>query len=140
MKIFALLTFLLFTSLQTFAQQDADKLFFLKKSEKYRKMRNTGATLTVGGSILMVVGIVTLLNSTITTTSTYGSPGQTTTTGNPGGGFAAYLIGAAGVGAGVPLWIVGGISHGKYERKLQSLSAGVNVSPQASGLRLTYRF
>ena len=140
MKTLALLAFLIFTGMQSYAQLDGDKLLFLKKAEKYRRMKNTGMGLTLAGTVLSVVGIVTLINST-TTTYSYGNGGtQTTNTGNAAGGALAYLLGAASVGTGVPLWIVGGINHGRYTRKLEAVSAQINLTPQSTGIRLTYRF
>lgn len=140
MKTFLLLSFFTFTALQSVAQQDQEKLLYLKKVEKFRKMKNTGAVLTVGGGILFVVGIATLLNSSTTTTSNgYGSS-YTTTQGNPEAGLAAYLFGSAGLGAGIPLWIIGKNNHRKYTRKLESVSAGAQLNLQAPGFKLTYRF
>lgn len=139
MKTLTLLTFLLFTGIQCFAQQDDDRSLFQKKAEKYRKMKNTGIVLTFGGSVLSIVGAVTLLNSAPSSTYYYGST-QTTNTGNAAGGAIAYLLGAACVGTGVPLWIVGGINHGKYTRKLEALSARLNVAPQGKGVKVTLRF
>lgn len=140
MKTFILLLFLAFTALQSVAQQDPEKLLYLKKVEKFRKMKNTGAALTVGGGILFVVGIVTLASSSTTTVSYGYGNSYSTTEGNPGAGLAAYLFGSAGLGAGIPLWIVGKNNLRKYTRKLESVSAGAQLNPQAPGLKLTYRF
>ena len=51
-----------------------------------------------------------------------------------------YYLGVASLGAGIPLWIVGGHSVRKYERKFESVSFGLNLTPQKAGLTLTYRF
>lgn len=140
MKTLTLIIVLLFAAIQAFAQQDYDKLLYLKKAEKYRRMKSTGTTLTIGGTVLSVVGMAVLLNSTSTTTYNVGGPSQTTNTGNAAGGAIAYVLGSACVGAGVPLWIVGGINHGKYNRKLENLSTQLNVAPQATGIKFTLRF
>jgi hypothetical protein len=113
-----------------------NKLFYAGKAEKYRKMKGTGATLTVMGGILLVVGISTLLN---VSTTTYGN-GTTSTSGNAGAGVVAYLLGVAGLGSGIPLWIVGAHQHRKYNNKLQGVSFRFNMNPQGKGLALTYRF
>lgn len=124
---------------QTSSQRDPEKQLYFEKSEKYRRMKNTGTTLTFLGTTLSIIGIVTLLNSSETTTYN-GSTTHTTTSGNPEGGAAAYLIGTACVGAGIPLWIVGGINHGRYQRKYESVTIGASVVPQRPGLTLRYRF
>jgi hypothetical protein len=140
MKIFALLAFLVFTATQSFAQLDDEKLVYLKKAEKFRKMKNTGATLTIGGSALIAVGLVTMINSSYVTTYDGGGQSHTTTEGNPGLGIAAYLAGNACVGAGIPLWIIGKNNYRKYNNKVNDLSSGIRLRPQANGLTLTYRF
>jgi hypothetical protein len=140
MKIVTLLTFLVFTALQSFAQHEPDKLLYMAKVEKYRKMKNTGGVLTMGGGVLLIGGLVTLMNSSTTTTSYSGGSPQTSSTGNAAGGFVAYLVGTACVGAGIPLWIVGGNNHRKYSRKLESVSVNLNVDPQKNGLTLSCRF
>jgi hypothetical protein len=140
MKTLSILAALVFFSLSCGAQIDEDKALYMRKAEKYRKMKNTGQLLTFGGSAMMVIGLVMISNATSTTT--YNSYGQTTTSsGNVGGGLALYLLGGCSVGAGVPLWIVGGINKGRYERKLQqTMTVGINAAPQNRGLVLRYRF
>lgn len=124
---------------QTFSQQDPEKRLYFEKAEKYRRMKNTGTTLTVLGTTLSIIGIAVLLNSSETTTYN-GSSTHTTTSGNPESGAAAYLIGTACVGAGIPLWIVGGINQGRYRRKYESVTVGASIVPQRPGLTLRYRF
>ena len=133
MKLLLLLFFFLFTVISSFAQHDPDKLFYFAKAEKYRRMKNTGTVLTVAGSVLTVVGIVTLVNNA----DPYG------TTSNEDdilAGAAAYLIGLGSLGAGIPLWIVGAHNERKYNRKLEDISVKFLVAPQRSGLTFTYRF
>lgn len=136
MKTLTILAVLLFFSFTSYAQFSEDKALYLKKVEKYRRMKSTGQALTLGGSAAMIIGVVMLAN----VETTYNSYGQATTSGNVGGGVALYLLGGCAVGAGVPLWIVGGINKGRYERKLQTVSVRLNTSPQNTGLTLNYRF
>lgn len=139
MKTLLLLIFLFGIGVSTYAQQDPERMQYLQKVEKYHRMKRTGQTLTVLGSVLSVVGFVTMLNSSYeTTTNQYGT--QTTSSGNPGAGLAAYLVGSACVGAGVPLWIVGGVNEGKYQRKLNALNVGAKINRDGAGLTLRYRF
>jgi heme/copper-type cytochrome/quinol oxidase subunit 1 len=139
MKSTLVFLFLLFISLQSFAQASFDRALYQEKLAKYHRMKKTGTTLTVLGTALSVVGLITIANTSTTTTYTYGSP-QTKVDGNPGLGIAAYLGGSICVGIGVPLWIVGGVNKGKYERKLQSLNVGANITPQGARLTFRYRF
>lgn len=125
-------------SLQVLAQYDPDKMFYLQKVEKYRRMKNTGAVLTVAGSILTVAGIATLLNSSYIETSN-GYQTTTTTEGNPGLGVAMWLVGIGGLGSGIPLWAVGAHNHKKYSHKLEGVSIRLNMSPQRAGVTLAYR-
>lgn len=125
-------------SLQVSAQYDPDKMFYLQKVEKYRRMKNTGTVLTIGGSILTVAGIVTLLNSSIVETSN-GYQTYTTTEGNPGLGVAMWLVGIGGLGSGIPLWAVGTHNYRKYSQKLEGVSIRLNMSRQQTGLTLAYR-
>lgn len=139
MKSLTLLTALLVFSLSCGAQIDEEKALYMQKFEKYRRMKNTGTALTFGGSAMMVIGIVMISNAA--ESSYTNSYGQTTTTGdNVGGGLAMYLLGGCAVGAGVPLWIVGGINKGRYERKLKTVSLTLNSSPQNRGMGIRYRF
>jgi hypothetical protein len=140
MKTLLLFTFLVFLGAQAYAQQDPERMQYLQKVEKYHRMKRTGTTLTLMGSVLSVVGMVTIMNSSYETTySSYGSP-QTTSSRNPEAGIAAYLVGSACVGAGIPLWIVGGVNEGRYQRKLDALTVGASLNRGSAGLTLRYRF
>ena len=101
-------------------------------------MKNTGRTLTILGGAAWIVGIVTAANSTITTTNNgYGT--QTSTTGNPQQAAIELIVGTAGLGAGIPLWIVGSHNERKYDR-LQTLTITPYAIPRQQGLTLCYRF
>lgn len=139
MKLLILLGLLIVMTSNCFGQYDNDKLFYVLKSEKYRRMKNTGAILTIGGGILTVVGLSTLMNATVTTTSYGGGQTQTSTTGNPVGGAIVYLLGVAGLGSGIPLWIVGRHAERKYNRKFETISIRVNLNQQRTDLTLTCR-
>ncbi len=136
MKLLLLLSFFLFTVISSFAQHDPDKLLYFAKAEKYRRMKNAGTALTIGGSVLAIVGIVTIANN--------GTAGSTAAkvenVDNVLIGAAVYLMGLGSLGAGIPLWIVGAHSERKYNRKLEDISVKFHVDPQRSGLTFTYRF
>jgi hypothetical protein len=137
MKLLLLLSFFLFTVISSFAQHDPDKLFYFAKAEKYRRMKNAGTALAVGGTVLTVVGLVTLANST-DSNGTMGSAASDV--GDIVIGAAVYLMGLGSLGAGIPLWVVGAHNERKYNRKLEDISVKFHVAPQRSGLTFTYRF
>ena len=141
MKYFVVIAFLFAVASQSFAQLSPEKALYIQKADKYRRMKGGGVALTVVGGILAIVGIGTLANSSYETYYN-GNTGQTTTTthGNPEAGAVAFLLGAAGLGAGIPLTIVGTHNQRKYERRIENLSVKLNLNPQRTGLRLIYRF
>lgn len=110
-------------------QPSTDKLDYLKKVEKYRRMKITGVTLTVVGTVLTIVGTTTFLNTPID------EEGH-----NLEAGALGMVVGQACIGAGIPLWIVGANNQKGYNKKLQQLTVKVNATPRAHGLTLTYRF
>jgi len=127
-----LLTIFLLTTTQSFSQENQEKLDYFNKVEKYRKMKSTGATFTVLGGALMIIGGVTMYNSTYNIWTGEDS-------GNFEAGAAAYIIGVAGLASGIPLWAVGAHNQRKYNQKLQGLSVRINANSQASGLTLSMR-
>lgn len=133
MKLLTVVSFLFLIEIPTFAQENPDKLQYLTKVEKYRKMKNTGTTLTVLGGVLFVGGYVAMINSSFNVWTGDES-------GNFEAGAVAYLLGAGGLGSGIPLWIVGANNHRKYKDKLEGHSVRLQLSTQSMGLTLTYRF
>jgi hypothetical protein len=124
-------------SLQLIAQQnEIDKRFDIMKLESAIKKKRTGVALTAGGTALLVIGIIVGSNSSYNTTSTYGGPTQTSTTGSPGLAAASILFGAAGLGIGIPLWSVG--AH--REKKLRNSGVSLSFAPHANGATLRLRF
>ena len=140
MKHILLALFLLCFTFAGYSQRNPDQLFYAQKAEHYAKLKNTGTQLTVVGGILLVIGVVVLSNSSINQTQVGNGPVQTTTTGNPVTGALAFLGGAAGLGSGIPLWVVGANKEKKYMRKVESLSLKMNITPQTSGVALAFRF
>ena len=141
MKSLFLFTLLFITVLSCFAQINKQQLFYAQKSEKYGRMKNTGMTLTVAGGALFVIGMVVLANSEIkTNTMPGGGSTYTTTKGNPELGALTLLLGAGGLGSGIPLWVIGSHNEKKYQSRFETLSVGFNLTPQRTGLTLAYRF
>jgi hypothetical protein len=136
MKTLTILTILIAFSISCHAQVQKEKFLYLAKAEKYRKMKTTGQILTFAGSAMFVTGIVLMANSAEQSVS---QSGQTPSSGSFGAGVAVYLLGIGGVGAGVPLWIIGGVNKGRYERKLESVSVRLNVSQQNTGFAIRYK-
>ncbi len=137
MKTIVLLVFLCSLTAHCYAQIDQQKLLYVKKSEKYRKMKNRGTGLSAVGTVLFIGGIVTLSKVTYV----YNSVGTATVaSGNPGQGALMILGGMAGLGVGIPFWMVGAHNQRKYEKKYQNFSVHFNAAPQNKGFTLTYRF
>ena len=137
MKTIVSILFILILSVSSFAQIDQQKAQYLVKIEKYTRMKNTGIGLTVAGSVLTIAGIVILSNATWVEDG-YGN--YTTTDNKAVGGVVCLLGGMGGLGAGIPLAIIGSKNKTKYEAKLQSVSLRINANPQNTGIALVYRF
>lgn len=121
---------------QTYAQRQQhsrEKIDYFKKVEKYRRMKNGGMTLTIMGSVLLVAGTITVLNSTVD--EVFYTESKTADA-----GVACLVAGHISLAAGIPLWIVGANNHKKYFQKVQQLSVKINSTPQSQGLTLMYRF
>lgn len=139
MKPLLLIAFLFCIGSPCFSQIEGNRILYEQKVKKYNKMKKTGTALAVSGGILTVVGFVTLLNSSVTTVHS-GSYSETYTTGHPVLGGVSFLLGIGGLGAGIPLSIVGAKSERKYQQKLDNLSVGFNANPKAPRIALSYRF
>jgi len=140
MKKLLALVFLIFLVIPLYSQFNPEKALYAAKVEKYKRMKTTGALLTVGGTVLFIVGATTLSNAPTTTTYYNGQPQTTYTGGNAGAGAVALLLGMGGIGAGIPLWIVGGKSHRKYIQKLEMTGININLQQQSTGIGLRYHF
>lgn len=137
MKKLVLIVILLVPFLNGYSQIDTEKALYIQKAQKFKKMKDTGAVLTVGGGILTVVGFITAMNSSITTVDNgYGNV-TTTTQGHPVAGFLALTLGHAGLGAGIPLWIIGKNKERQYNQKLEGVSLKLNLNKKVAGFTLS---
>lgn len=121
------------TTMKSVAQQSAEKTDYLIKAEKYRKMKNTGAALTILGGVLVCVGVVTMNSSSYNMWTGEGE-------GSMQAGALSTVFGIAGLGSGIPLCAVGSHNHRKYSEKANAISVRVNTSSRSAGLTLSYRF
>ena len=140
MKTLVICILFVVVTIQSYAQRaDPETLFIHHKIEKYGRMKNTGRLLTVGGGALFGIGMVMASNVT-TEMDAYGN--TRTTGGNPGGAVACILLGGAGLGAGIPLWIVGSHAEDKYRAKLikGTVSLNLKANRSATGLAITWKF
>jgi len=96
---------------------------------KYQKMKNSGAALTVVGSILFVVGYATMLESDLLDENDT----------NLQTGAICTIAGMSCLGPGIPMWIVGAHKHRKLS-KLQSVTVKPIAGIQYQGLTLSFRF
>ena len=116
----------------TFAQNSSN-IDYVKKVEKYRRMKIAGASLTVLGSVLFVVGTVTIYNSTVE--DLFYTESKSTDA-----GVACFFAGNVALAGGIPLWIIGANNQNKYSKLAQKVNVRINASPKQSTLSLTYRF
>ena len=117
-------------SFNALGQMDPQKLQYLKKVEKYRRVRNLGLVMVIAGTTMGVVGFTRIINSN---------------SANPVSDKDVYLwvAGAPFFSAGIPLSIIGHNNMRKYEKRLQTnrgVSFNLMVNPRQQGLILTYRF
>ena len=131
--ILGLISHLALAQQNTPQNSESLKFDYVGKIEKYRKMRGAGAALTVIGSILSVAGTVTAMNNMDLFTDDNNDSALAA-------GTVCALAGYGMLGAGIPLWIVGGVQHKKYSTKLQGLSVKIHANPQSQGLTLSFRF
>jgi hypothetical protein len=133
-KFITLLSFLLLIALQSFGQLDSEKYLYFRKIQTYRKMKNTGAMLTLLGVTAIVVGDVIANNQ-----PPYTGPGKA-----PSNIFNESNLwkggGIVSLGVGIPLLIIGGANQIRYEKKLDNLLIRVNASQTITGITVTYRF
>jgi len=129
-KVLFLVFVFLSSKIPAIAQSNPDNLYYVEKSEKYRRMKNGGAVLTILGGVLVVAGIGTMLNSIQILAPEQNDEYKT--------GQTLFMIGATSLGPGIPLWIIGTRNHRKYD--LGSASVRLNLSMQNTGLSLRYRF
>ncbi|NVO18789.1 MAG: hypothetical protein HXX13_03765 [Bacteroidetes bacterium] len=111
------------------------KDLFRRKISQYNGMKNAGIGLTVGGAVLVVVGISTFSNAVAEDPDlvTENAAGKATL------GLLCTELGCVAFGGGVVLWAVGGSKKSKYIKKLNALSLNLKPNPYQT-LSLAYRF
>ncbi len=115
--------------------QDQKKQLYLRKVEKFTTMRNAGIGLTIGGSVLTILGFSTMSNAVAEDPNLYTDESNSKF-------FAGYLVTALGVtatGGGITLWAIGGSKRRSYLNKLNSLSLNLNPGRNQM-LSLSYSF
>jgi hypothetical protein len=117
---------------RTFAQ-NSNNIDYVKKVEKYRRMKIAGTTLTVLGSVLFVAGTITILNSTAE--DLFYTESKSTDA-----GVACFFAGNIALAGGIPLWIIGANNQKKYSKLAQQLNVKISAAPRQPTLTLTYRF
>jgi hypothetical protein len=131
-KIVLLCSILGMVSGRTFAQ-NSDNIDYIKKVEKYRRIKIAGTTLTALGSVLFVVGTITIYNSSAE--DLFYTESKSTDA-----GVACFFAGNIALAGGIPLWIIGANNQNKYSKLAQQVNVRINASPKQSTLSLTYRF
>lgn len=123
-----LLILVLLVTTQSVAQQNSQQLENYAKMEKARKMKSGGATLAVLGGILMIAGGITVRNNI--------RNGE----GNAETGVLCFVFGIGGLASGIPIMAVGAHNQRKYSEQSDGLAVRINITPQSTGLKLSYRF
>jgi hypothetical protein len=136
MKMILLIGFLFSITFHCYSQIDSQKLLYLQKAEKARRMKNTGRALTVVGGVLFISGIVTSVNNI----NDYNNNGIQPSSSELRNNFFLYAGGTAGLSSGIPIWVLGGTNQRKYDDRAMSISFKINANPQNKGLTLTCRF
>jgi hypothetical protein len=134
-KIFPLIAISLLISIQSFAQENSQKLLYANKLRQYTSMKRAGATLTLTGIVCIVVGLYKGNNPPV-----YTGPGKA-----PSSLTNEVIIlmagGIACTGTGIPLWTIGGYNQQKYQKKLlQNIYLQFSRGHQYKGLTLVYWF
>lgn len=115
-------------AVSTHAQYKNDSTEYVIKIQKYRDMRTAGIIFTVIGTGLFVAGVAVMEENLWDDDQGFEN------------GAVVFLVGAASLGAGIPLWIVGAHQHKKYSEKLKGLSLNLQVRTAYQGITLRYRF
>jgi hypothetical protein len=149
-KIILILLLTGFLAPDLLAQSNSAPLYKSKSEEnlykskigRYRKMRNAGIGLGVGGAVLTTVGIVMLSNAdwvedpSATGTGTY----TTDDTGSAAGGILCLFTGIPLLGTGAVLGGIGGYKMKQYQRKLEGMTLNFKYTPYQRGVAFAYRF
>ncbi|SHG53102.1 hypothetical protein SAMN04488109_0690 [Chryseolinea serpens] len=128
MKLFIALFLMVLVTVASQAQYRNDSTTYVIKIQKYHDMRTVGTLLTIAGSGMFVAGLVTMADNLLGDDQKFEN------------GLVVYVLGAASLGAGIPLWIVGAHNHKKYSEKLRALTLNFNAGASYRGLTLRYRF
>lgn len=135
-----ILAFLGLITFQFSWSQQNNAALYQQKVESYKKMKNTGIGLTIGGIASTMIGIALVSSAEWETTSTeYG----TNTTSSDPAAFGGLLLIGGGVSVSIPgiiLTSIGGKKSKEYQSKLERLDVGINYQPTNKGLILSYRF
>src|SRR5262245_53594319 len=119
----------------TFAQQTDPNVSIDKTLKKYRNMKRGGIALIVTGGILLVVGgaieVNQVGNSVDPTSPEFGEPYDAT-------GSVLMFTGAAMVGGGIPLAVIGNKKYKKYQNPAV-VSLGIKSTQRSTGLGLTFK-
>ena len=131
-RIFTLLIFMLLLATRMYAQQNPEIQALEQRVERYGRMKNGGGVLTVLGGICMIAGVVTVRQNPPDIWAD--------NSGNFAGGMALFMVGAAGVGAGIPLAAVGTKRERSARKALEEARTRLTVDVRPRGVGLTLRF
>lgn len=129
-----LILFFFISEAQVFAQLDERKVFYLKKIETYKRMRNTGFIMTGIGLLGTIGGIVIINDESNKSQYGYYDEQRLQT------GVICFLLGIPLTAGGTVLGLIGTHKVIKYNQKLDNLSLNINYGAYQRGLTLRYKF
>lgn len=136
--LFLIVSGLIIFQFSVSAQQANQKDFYWKKIERFNNMKHMGVGMTIGGTILTVIGIGVISDAA----NSYDSNSYYNTDENENKMLLGILTTELGCGVaagGVVLWTIGASKKNKYTAKMKSLSFNLNTDPLHK-LSLTYNF
>ena len=131
-RFLTFLIFVLLITVRSFAQENAEIQALEQKVTKYKNMKGGGAALAVLGGLLMIGGVVTIHDNP--PNILYGESN------NFAGGMALFVVGAAGLGSGIPLWTIGAKRERMYRTMLETTRTRLTVDAHPRGIGLTLHF
>jgi hypothetical protein len=145
-KIIVLLVVLMFSTVCFSQEYTQEKLSAKLKSAM--SMRNTGKGLTGAGIGLNVIGLVVYMvgiNKMAESTnddyySSYDNNDSDDGVGMVLGGAVLMIAGDVMMAVGIPLWIVGGVRSGRYQRLLNQNKTSLNLNFDQKGIGLQLHF
>lgn len=113
---------------------------YLNESYEYNRMMHSKATTNLAmGTVMATLGAAMLTGGVVIMSNKMQDYPNTTVN---GAGFMMMIVGMGGVGAGIPIAIVGGVKMGKYKKAMQKdeKSTKLMLKNTSNGIGLVLNF